>query len=163
MFSISTAGWHRTQSYTTCRDLYSKMRGFAGKVGALCLGAQPALGQGLAAEELECEGAEEGRDAVLAQQVQFDELRHSSGKLSLQQLHLGPCRTRRLWAGQRRGQCWGRDQLSWSWGRSVLGLRLGTDWDSCLTVWKTLWRMETDMAILYSPKLDLCPARRRKG
>lgn len=34
------------------------------------------LGQGLAAEEVEGEGAEEGGDAVLAQQVQFDELGH---------------------------------------------------------------------------------------
>lgn len=36
----------------------------------------PWLGCGLAAEELERQGAEEGRDAVLLQQVQLDELGH---------------------------------------------------------------------------------------
>lgn len=34
------------------------------------------LGHRLAAEEVEREGAEEGGDAVLAQEVQLDELRH---------------------------------------------------------------------------------------
>lgn len=36
------------------------------------------LGDGLAAEEVEREGAEEGRDAVLAKQVEFDELSDGS-------------------------------------------------------------------------------------
>lgn len=36
------------------------------------------LGHGLAAEEIKREGAEEGRDAVLAQQVQLDELPHGA-------------------------------------------------------------------------------------
>lgn len=52
-------------------------------------GPGAALGHGLAAEEVEREGAEEGGDAVLAQQVQLDELRHGARELRLQQLHLG--------------------------------------------------------------------------
>lgn len=36
------------------------------------------LSDGLAAEEVEREGAEEGRDAVLAKQVEFDELSDGS-------------------------------------------------------------------------------------
>lgn len=47
------------------------------------------LGQGLAAEELEREGAEEGGDAVLAKQVQLDELGHRARERRLQQLHRG--------------------------------------------------------------------------
>lgn len=47
------------------------------------------LNGGLAAEQFDGEGAQEGRDAVLLQQVQLDELRHRAGELRLQQLHLG--------------------------------------------------------------------------
>lgn len=47
------------------------------------------LGHGLAAEEVEREGAEEGWDAVLAQQMQFNQLWHRARELRLQQLHLG--------------------------------------------------------------------------
>lgn len=49
---------------------------------------QRALSDGLAAEEVEGEGAEEGWDAVLAQQVQLDELPDGSRELRLQKLHL---------------------------------------------------------------------------
>lgn len=45
------------------------------------------LSNGLAAEEVEGEGAEEGWDAVLAQQVEFDELPDGSGELRFQKLH----------------------------------------------------------------------------
>lgn len=47
------------------------------------------LGQRLAAEEVEGQGAEEGRDAVLLQQMQFDEPRHRPRERRLQQLHPG--------------------------------------------------------------------------
>lgn len=45
------------------------------------------LSDGLAAEEVEGEGAEEGRDAVLAEQVQVDELPDGSRELRFQKLH----------------------------------------------------------------------------
>lgn len=45
------------------------------------------LSNGLAAEEVEGEGAEEGRDAVLAEQVEFDELPDGSRELGFQKLH----------------------------------------------------------------------------
>lgn len=45
------------------------------------------LSNGLAAEEVEGEGAEEGRDAVLAKQVEFNELPDSSRELGFQKLH----------------------------------------------------------------------------
>jgi len=45
------------------------------------------LNDGLTAEEVEGEGAEEGRDAVLAKQVEFDELPDGSRELGFQKLH----------------------------------------------------------------------------
>lgn len=45
------------------------------------------LSNGLAAEEVEGEGAEEGGDAVLAEQVEFDELPDGSRELGFQKLH----------------------------------------------------------------------------
>lgn len=68
------------------------------------------LGQGLAAEEVEGEGAEEGGDAVLAQQVQLDELGHRPRELRLQQLHPGARGSR----GLRRRQ--GRRLAGWPSG-----------------------------------------------
>lgn len=57
--------------------------------GRLPPGVGCRLGHGLAAEEVEGEGTEEGRDAVLPQQVQLDELLHRARERRLQQLHLG--------------------------------------------------------------------------
>lgn len=45
------------------------------------------LNDGLAAEEVEGEGAEEGWDAVLAQQVELNQLPDGSGELRFQELH----------------------------------------------------------------------------
>lgn len=50
-------------------------------------GGSGTLSNGLAAEEVEGEGAEEGWDAVLAQQVEFDQLADGAWELRLQKLH----------------------------------------------------------------------------
>lgn len=57
------------------------------------------LRDGLTAEQLQGEGAEEGRDAVLVQQVQLDELPDGPRELVFQKLHFS---TRR--AGGLRGK-----------------------------------------------------------
>lgn len=47
------------------------------------------LSHGLAAEEVQREGAEECRDALLLVKMEVDHLAESLGKLRFQQLHLG--------------------------------------------------------------------------
>lgn len=47
------------------------------------------LSHSLAAEKVKGEGAQEGRDAVLLEQVEFNELTDRLGELRFQQLHPG--------------------------------------------------------------------------